>query len=353
MHLANCVLRFDRHGVYEALPFSPAFMSRNASPIAYQQGAQAPEFEEKILAHIDEDDRELIQKIAGQCLLGRNYSQNILLMNGVENSSKTTLIRLIAGLVGERNSCQLRTKFLDARFEVGRFLGKTLLIGADVKANFLSTDGAEGLKSLVGGEILTGEHKISNRLIHLKGEFGVIIGCNSHLIIKLEDDAGPWRRRLLITYFEKSFEGKRIENLHQYLLTREGPGILNWALEGTIALFKDLREDGEIRQSARQRARVRDLLLESDSLGEFLREEVVKEDRCTLAVDEITASYRQYCKKRLWEPLSLKAMQAELKEQMLSLYQAAQSNSIQRDKHAVRGYRNVRFKQGVRFTEAP
>jgi hypothetical protein len=43
----------------------------------------------------------------------------------VENSSKSTLIRTIAGLVSEyKSTCQLRSKFLNDRFEIGRFPGQ-------------------------------------------------------------------------------------------------------------------------------------------------------------------------------------------------------------------------------------
>jgi len=71
-HLANCVLRFNRDGTVSSEKFSPDFRSRNRSPISYDPHAVCRHFVQSLLSHLDEDDRELLQKYAGQCLLGSN-----------------------------------------------------------------------------------------------------------------------------------------------------------------------------------------------------------------------------------------------------------------------------------------
>src|SRR5262249_54824595 len=48
VHLANGVLRF-REDSYELLPFSPEFISRNASPIVYDPKATCPHFLEELI----------------------------------------------------------------------------------------------------------------------------------------------------------------------------------------------------------------------------------------------------------------------------------------------------------------
>jgi hypothetical protein len=71
--------------------------------------------------------------------------------------------------IGKANCSELRTKQLDGRFEIGGYLGKTLLIGADVSAGFLNESAAYRLKALTGGDLLMAEHKNSNRRMSLAG----------------------------------------------------------------------------------------------------------------------------------------------------------------------------------------
>ena len=72
--------------------------------------------------------------------------------DGEAGRGKTQFANVMQGIVGMTNVTQLRTKHLAERFELYRYLKKTLLVGVDVEADFLSTKGAAVLKGLVGGE---------------------------------------------------------------------------------------------------------------------------------------------------------------------------------------------------------
>ena len=239
VHLANCTLRFDLDGKCTIEDFSPDHRCRNRSPIPYDPDAKCPEFEEKLLSHVSEDDRIIIQKYGGQCLLGRNLMQRFLILDGVGGSSKSTLALVLNGVIGQNNSYELRTQHLMDRFEIGRMLGRTLLIGPDVKGDFLNFPSASRLKALVGGDKMDAELKGSNGIFPIYGIFNLVITSNSRLHLHLDEDVGAWRRRLLIARYEKPFEGERIFEIHKYLLAREGPGILNFYLEGLQMLLSD------------------------------------------------------------------------------------------------------------------
>jgi phage/plasmid-associated DNA primase len=120
-----------------------------------------------ILGHVSGDDRELLQKYAGQCLLNDNLTQRMLILEGLGGSSKGAFVQTLRGVIGARNTYELRADHLNGRFEVGRMLGRTLLIGADVEPEFLSGPGASHLKSLVGGDPMEGETKGTPRHIAL------------------------------------------------------------------------------------------------------------------------------------------------------------------------------------------
>src|SRR4029077_6623150 len=81
VQVQNGVLTF-KDGRVRLDPFSPDYYSLHASPLAYDPDAKCPKFE-ALLAHLDPDDIDVIQRAAGMFLLGRNLAQKIFLFEGV------------------------------------------------------------------------------------------------------------------------------------------------------------------------------------------------------------------------------------------------------------------------------
>jgi phage/plasmid-associated DNA primase len=78
---------------------------------------------------------------------------------------------------------------------LGRFLGRTVLYGADVGSDFLNCGGASVLKSLTGGDPMTLEFKTTNARPEITCAFNAILTTNAHLRVRLQGDAEAWRRR--------------------------------------------------------------------------------------------------------------------------------------------------------------
>jgi P4 family phage/plasmid primase-like protien len=245
IHCSNCVLELTDNGFIHR-DFSPRFKSRNRSPVAYEPGAKCPKFQDEVLGVLKAEDKELVQKVFGGMLLGYNIAQKILLLHGIGNTGKTTLALILQGIVGSENISELRTAHLDQRFEIGRFLGKSLLIGVDVDSDFLAGPAISRLKGLVGGDFLDAERKSSNSNFRLHGRFNVLVTSNSRLRIKLQGDQSAWRRRLLLVPYETERTTQTIRDFHQVILRAEAPGILLWGLEGLAKLRSDLDKHGDI-----------------------------------------------------------------------------------------------------------
>ena len=345
VHLGNGVIVFKESGEADFTKFSPRFLSRNQSPIYYDPKAQCPRFLNELLyPAVQEQDAMLIQKYIGSCLLGDNLIQRFLILDGKAGAGKTTLVSIFQKLVGLTNVTELRTKHLDERFELFRYLKKTLLIGIDVPGNFLSQRGAYVIKGLVGGDIFDSEQKCGTGCFQLIGKYCIIITSNSRLQVKLDGDLGAWRRRLLIVRFESEPPMKKIPNFADLLIREEGSGILNWALQGLAMLLDDIQGYGDIKLESEQKGIVDALLAESDSLKYFL-EECVEADECRdLSVQELVEAYAEYCPTKGWHPKPITIIQRELEGLMLQKFHAAKSNSIQRNGKGARGFRRVRLK---------
>lgn len=344
LHLANGVL--DLSGDTPVLlPFSPDFRSRNASPIAYDPGATCPRFlDELILPAVHPEDVSVIQKYLGLSLLGRNIIQRLLILDGQAGRGKSQLSIVYQHLVGLVNCTQLRTEHLNERFELYRFLRKTLLAGVDVQADFLSARGAPVLKALVGGDIMDAEQKGGTGCFPIEGTFNVVITCNSRLRVRLEGDVGAWRRRLLIVRYEAPPPTKKIPDFGAHLVKTEGSGILNWAIEGLGDLLNDVARFGDIALTPRQSGVVDSLLAESDSLRHFLDDQVERVEGDDLTVHEIEEAYAEYCPAQGWTPLPITIIRRQIEGLMLEMFRTVKVNSIERDGKSAKGFRHVRFK---------
>jgi P4 family phage/plasmid primase-like protien len=345
IHVANGIIRFADDGGVLIDPFSPEDYSRNQSPIAYDPKAECPRFlAELIYSAVSPEDADLIQRWFGLALLGYNLPQRFLILEGTPAGGKGTLVRILQALVGAPNCCQLRTTELESRFELFRYLGKTLLNGPDVPGDFLAQKSASMLKALVGGDPLTGEAKGSNTTFQMYGTFNVIMTCNSRLRIRLEEDSGAWRRRLLIVRYERPPVAKRIPDFDKVLLREEGSGILRWGIEGFVKLQAELADEGDFRLTTAQQERIDSLLQESDSLRMFVKTRVEASDGGSITTSELVQAYAVFCTDQGWNPLPTTVVERKAPDLMLEHWQVPKSNSLEGEGgRASRGWRNVRL----------
>jgi putative DNA primase/helicase len=240
----------------------------------------------------------------------------------------------------------LRTAYLGERFEMFRYLKKTLLVGVDVEPNFLSTPGAAHLKGIVGGDWFDAEQKGGTGSFQFQGRFNVLITSNARLRVRLHGDVGAWRRRLNIVRFELPPPKKKIPDFSNVLLREEGSGILNWALLGAQKLINEIPEDGgDFILTTRQREIVDSLLAESDSLRHFLKDRLVKDGIGDVSVSEIIETYSAYCPERRWQPMPITEIQDKLEGLMLELFGVTKRHDIKRNEKNQRGFVGVSLKE--------
>ncbi|MHB8523201.1 MAG: phage/plasmid primase, P4 family [Limisphaerales bacterium] len=286
------------------LLFSPTYRRRNKLAVRFDVTAKCPLFLDVLMRPaLERDELDLLQRWCGLALIGENLAQRILILTGTAGGGKGTFIRVLNGIIGQTNLAALRPHLLGERFELGRFLGKTLLYGADVPENFLNQRGASILKSLTGGDPVTLEFKNSNESPCIICNFNVILTCNSRLTVHLEGDTDAWQRRLTIIEYRKAKPEKVIADLDKRILTSEASGVLNWMLEG----LDKLRADGwQLHLTAAQQGLVNNLLLESDGLTLFVSEALARVEGGRLTVPICFDAYIGFCNERGWTALTRK-----------------------------------------------
>jgi hypothetical protein len=342
IHVANCMVQLA--GGVDQLPFAAEHYSRNGLPVKYDPGATCPRFlNELLLPAVNEEDATLIQRWFGSAIVQRNLPQRLLILDGDPGRGKSQLAALAQVLVGEQNCGQLRTHLLAERFELGRLLSKTLLIGPDVRGDFLMEDSAHVIKALIGGDPMEAEKKGSNGSFTLRGTFNVLLTCNERLRVRLSGDVGAWERRLLIVRFEAPPPAKKIPDFGLCLFREEGAGILNWAIAGAQHLLRDIEETGDYVLSEAQQSRISNLLAESSSVEQFVVQCIEDAPTCSISNTEVIESYYRFCVDREWSPLSRRSAERQIPEIILRHHGVSCSHDLRRDGKSARGYRNLRL----------
>ncbi|MFA6561192.1 MAG: phage/plasmid primase, P4 family [Verrucomicrobiia bacterium] len=346
IHVGNGVLHMD-----DDLPtlhlFSPDYYSRNRSEICFDAKAECPRFlNELLLPALPDEDIALLQRYAGQCLIGQNLTQKILLLRGTPAGGKSTLVNILETVIGVHNVAQLRVQLLTERFEIAGFVGKTLLSGKDVPGDFLNNKAAYVLKALVGGDRLNAEQKNVKHRFEVMGEFNAIITSNSRLHVRLDTDTGAWRRRLLIIDYERPPVEKAIPQFDRQLVSVEGPGILNWCIEGARKWLAELKVCSSMQMTPAQIDRVETLLSESDSVRQFVVKCVVKGPGGDVTVHELLTGYNKFCDERGWQAVTVRCFENHISDVMMEIHRVAKRTDIKRNDKNQRGFAHVCLQDG-------
>jgi putative DNA primase/helicase len=311
---ANGMLRFSDK---KLLPFSSTYRRRNKLAVPYDPNAKSPLFLDTLMRPaLDPDELDLLQRWCGLALIGENLAQRILILIGTAGGGKGTFMRVLNGVIGQTNIASLRPQLLAERFEVGRFLGKTLLYGADVPENFLNQRGASVLKSLTGYDAVTLEFKNSNESPLITCRFNVIVTCNSRLTVHLEGDTEAWRRRLAIVDYHKAKPKQVIADLDRKILATEASGVLNWMIKGV----DKIRADGwQLNLTSGQQTAVDNLLLESDGHNVFARGALIRAPG-ELTVEDCYTAYVDFCNERAWTALTKNKFSRDIGDVVARIY---------------------------------
>lgn len=290
----------------------------------------------------------LLQKVFGSILFGGNLCQKIVLILGKPGSGKSVVLDVMRLIVGAANTVQLRTEHLANRFETARFVGKKLLVGPDVEADFLRRKEANFLKSLVGHDFLSSEGKNNPNDVPLRGDMGVVVTSNHQLRINAGDDLNAWRRRLLVLRFDKPFIGKKIPNFAERLVGEEGDAIFTWAIKGGELLAKDIKAIGDFILSEDQKAKVQRIVDDSGSLRLFVETCLEKPGGGSfggLSTTEIVDAYNGFCRHREFEVQPDAVTQKKLPDLMMEIHGLPKGKKVSGpDGRSGRGYHGVGLK---------
>lgn len=187
----------------------------------------------------DPDKIKLLQQWFGYCMTFDNQFQKFMILRGVKQSGKSTILNVLRALVGNENYFASKFDKLQSQFGLEAAIGK-LVCGIDDAQITRKTDVnavIEVMKAVSGDAPSPIDQKFKKSLtVPLRARF--TLTCNETPY--LPDNADAMARRMLLLEFEN--EKKRPDRQLLQKLERELPGIAVWAFEGLKSLHRELSD---------------------------------------------------------------------------------------------------------------
>jgi phage/plasmid-associated DNA primase len=158
---------------------------------------------------------------------------------------------------------------------------------------------------------------------------------------------------MLIIDFTLPPTAKPIPHFARELVRTEGPGILNWCIDGAVHLLAELREHGRIQLTDAQKQRVDALLCESDSVRHFVTKCVTADPAGDVTVSELLTAYNSFCASQGWQAVTVRQFESQVCDHMVSVHRAHKRTDIQRNDKNQRGYARVSLHEGGSATPSP
>jgi putative DNA primase/helicase len=161
------------------------------------------------------------------------------------------------------------------------------------------------VKRLTGGDLLTGRFMRKDFFDFPPSHLVWVL--SNHLPAVREGGPSFWRRVRKIPFLHVVPEDQRIPDLHDQLLTAEGPAILGWAVRGAVEVIANGLNDPESVIKA-----TRDYEISEDTLASFVQDECLLAPAYWWAAGKLRERYERHCEEMGAEPLTAKSLTVRL-----------------------------------------
>jgi P4 family phage/plasmid primase-like protien len=282
-----------RTGQPRLLSYDARWFSTVALPFAFNPAATCDRWlqilHEVLTSRQCEDNRmEVLQEYVGWLLVhGDLQFEKFMIMCGRGRNGKSTILRIITKLLGEDNVSQVPLDAFASEFRIHAMADKLANIVGDMGYIDKAHEGL--LKQLVTGERIQVNRK-HKEPISMRPTAKLLFACNELPQINDKSD-GIWRR-LIIMPFQYQIPQVSVDTGLYERLCEELPGILNWAIEGLVRLYRQ----GEFTRCEVCDAIANEHRYNSDPLRQFLDECCHRGDGISVLSKHLYDAYTRYCR---------------------------------------------------------
>lgn len=283
-------------------PGRPQDLLTRSTDVPFDPDAPEPIRWHRFLGEVIGDDREelaYIKRLVGLVLTGETSPQRLWLILGSGANGKSRFLATLERLLGAGTATSLSqtapaSLMLNGRHggatpEIVRLSGRRLVTLSEV------SDEVTLNSALV--KRLTGEDAVVGRALYrdftevsLQAKF---LMATNRLPRVTDTSDGMWRR-LVVIPFDRTIPPERRDPQLGVKLQAELPGILRWAVEGSVEYYRD----GFPAEPARFQVQSHRYRGEQDPLAEFLADVAVLEAGTRIPAQELQDAFYRWCDDR-------------------------------------------------------
>ena len=291
-------------------PHSPDWFNDSVFPFAFDVMAEAPLWE-GFLGQVLEGDPEriaVIQELFGYCVIPGNSHHRFFLFEGQGANGKSVALKALEAMLGRENISSVPLGLFGERFQLVSTIGKLANIAPEADSSDKPHIGM--LKAFTAGDTITIDRK-NLTSVQVVPTAKLVIAANSRPTF-VDRSEGLWRRLVPVPFNITIPEEKQDKKLTEKL-TKELPGIFNWALKG----LKRLNKHGRFTESAVVKAATEEYKLECNPVRLFLIDLGLQADASEekfVEVSDLYGSYAQWSKANGFQALNASNFGKELRK---------------------------------------
>jgi P4 family phage/plasmid primase-like protien len=239
----------------------------------------------------DEERIAYLQELLGSSLFGDSRFHVLPVLVGSGANGKSTLLDVVAGVLGDYAATMPENFLLDANgaahpTEIARLRGVRFAMASETRPDGKFNESR--VKMLTGGDTLSARFMNQN-FFDFKPTHTLFLALNHLPAVKSGGD-GFWRRLRKIDFNITIPPEKRKENLAQTLIENEGPGILQWMVDGAVRVTTQGFTEPDSVKAATLTYRH-----EEDHIAKFVDERIVVAATGTATKTSVFNAYRNWC----------------------------------------------------------
>jgi P4 family phage/plasmid primase-like protien len=239
----------------------------------------------------DEERIAYLQELLGSSLFGDSRFHVLPVLVGSGANGKSTLLDVVAGVLGDYAATMPENFLLDANgaahpTEIARLRGVRFAMASETRPDGKFNESR--VKMLTGGDTLSARFMNQN-FFDFKPTHTLFLALNHLPAVKSGGD-GFWRRLRKIDFNITIAPEKRKENLAQLMIETEGPGILQWMIEGAVRVTTQGFSEPDSVKAATLTYRH-----EEDHIAKFVDERIVVAATGTATKTSVFNAYRNWC----------------------------------------------------------
>lgn len=272
-------------------PFDPKKVFTYQIHAAYEKTKECLKFQKFLNEIIDKENLPIIQRFLGYTLHADMPYHKMLWLHGIGRNGKTTLTKILIGILGKENITSISIDELNPqfRFTSARLFGKLANISSEPSSRKeLET---ELIKKLAGGDVISAEKKNKQNTIEFENFAKIIVLGNR--FPQVRDITPSFWERLLVVPFPNTFTKNANPNLASEIIIDENEksGILNFMIAGLKLLIEE-KGFGESKSTNDIKREFEKL---SDTIIAFFNEECVRNPKSIIPKETIYNTYKAYC----------------------------------------------------------